>query len=447
MRAALAAVKIVESEKKRLNNRIRTATNGAVAMCTATGQIRDWLISKGLEVPSVAKADVTEMLTRDLPQDCREVLLLRQEAAKTSTAKLQAMIKGASAGGRMRGLFQFHGAGTGRWAGRRVQLQNLPRPKLKQDEIDEAFEMLSLPNAAELITKKQGSPLSVISDCVRGFLRARPGFKFIAADFSAIEARVLAWLAGEERVLDIFRTTGKIYEHAAAGIYQKPMSEITKDERQIGKVAVLALGYGGGKGAFKTMARGYGVDVGDEQADNIKNAWRAANPHIVRYWYELNDAAMLAFVSPGKHAAGHPGRQVTFLKNGSFLWCRLPSGRVLCYPYPKIESVETPWGEMKDALTYMSVNSVTKNWERTKTYGGKLAENITQAVSADLLREAMFRLEEKNYPIVMHIHDEVVCEVKSGNIKEVEEILAEAPTWAKDLPMAAEGWEGLRFRK
>lgn len=448
MRAAQLAVEIVESEKTRLNNRIRKVTGNAVAMCTAVGQLSDWLKFKGLDVPSVAKADVTEMLSQDLPAECREALLLRQEAAKTSTAKLQAMINGASAGGRMRGLFQYHGASTGRWAGRRVQLQNLPRPSMKQDDIEEAFQMLELPDAAELIRDKFGSPLSVVSDCVRGFLRARPGYKFIAADFSAIEARVLAWLANEEKVLDVFRSTGKIYEHAAAGIYGKPIDEITKDERQIGKVAVLALGYGGGVGAFQTLARGYNVEIADAQADSIKIAWRAANLNIVNYWAELNTAAVSATLYPGKkYLAGIPGRQIAFIKNGSFLWCRLPSGRVNCYPYPKIQDTETPWGETRATLTYMSVDSYTKKWSRTKTYGGKLAENITQAVSADLIREAMFRLEESNFPIVMHVHDEVVCEVKLGDAKTVEHILSEVPEWATGLPIEASGWEGLRFRK
>ncbi|MBK7366162.1 MAG: hypothetical protein IPI97_14690 [Nitrosomonas sp.] len=309
---------------------------------------------------------------------------------------------------------------------------------------------MKLPELIETVDMFYGPPLTVVSDCLRGFLRAAPYHKFIAADFSAIEARVLAWLAGEERVLEVFRGHGKIYEAEAAGIYRVNIKDVTKAQRQIGKVAVLALGFGGGVGAFQSMAKNYGVKVPDVQADEIKKAWRLNNPNIVKYWYGLEDAAKQAILRPGaKFYAGHKDRQVCYLFKGSFLWCKLPSGRVICYPYPKIEAKETPWGEMKDTITYVSEDSVTRVWDRQKTYGGSLSENVTQAVSSCLLREAMLRLEEKNYPIVMHVHDEIVCEVPEdfGSVSEMEQIMSEVPAWAKGLPISAEGWEGQRFRK
>lgn len=450
IQSAKFANEIVAYETERMDLEIRQVTKGAVSMTTATGQLTDWLKSRGLEVPSVAKADVLELLGKEIPDDCKKALLLRQEAAKTSTAKLESMVRGASSGRRIRGLFQYHGASTGRWAGRRVQLQNLPRPKISQEQISQAFETINcgLPVSmkAASIRANIGSPMSVLSDCVRSFLKAKDGFDFIGCDFSAIEARVLAWLANEEKVLNIFRGEGKIYEHAASGIYRVPIETITKDQRQIGKVAVLALGYGGGKGAFTTMAKGYGVNVGDEQAEAIKTAWRLANPNIVLFWSLLEDAAIYAVRNPGKKFTAN---SITFLKNGSFLWCRLPSGRTLCYAYPQIDLVDTPWGDTREGLTYMGVDSFSKKWQRIKTYGGKLSENVTQAVARDILSDSLPRLEAKNYTVVMHVHDEVVCEVPKqfGSVEEVEQILSTNPPWARGLPLAAEGWRFERYTK
>jgi DNA polymerase len=320
---------------------------------------------------------------------------------------------------------------------------------------EKGFGMEKAGNIADLVSEIDmlyGPPLTVISHCLRGFLIASPGHDLIAADFSAIEARVIAWLAGEEKVLAIFRTHGKIYEHAAAEIYKVPMSEITKDDprRQIGKTAVLALGYQGGKGAFQVMAKSFGIKVTDKEADNIKTAWRQAHPHIVQYWYDLEKAAISAVLHSGKtFTAGAQGRAVQFKMSGSFLWCKLPSGRVLCYPYPKVQEFETPWGAMKDGLTYMGVTSLTNKWERQKTYGGSLAENVTQAVARDLLANSMLCLDQKGYSIVLHVHDEIVIEAPTGSVdlKTVLATMEAPPVWAKDLPLAAAGWLGKRFRK
>lgn len=312
---------------------------------------------------------------------------------------------------------------------------------------------MTLLSARETIDMLYGAPLSVISDCLRGFIVAKSGHTFYAADFSAIEARVLAWLAGEEKVLEVFRTHGKIYEAAAADIYGVFMEDVTKEQRQIGKVAVLALGYQGGVGAFQQMAKAYNVKVSNAAADEIKFAWREKHKRIVQYWYNLESTAIAAVQNPGrKFKAGAPGRECTYLKNGSFLWCQLPSNRALCYPYPKIELIETPWGQEKEGLTYMSEGSQSRKWERQKAYGGLLAENNTQAVARDVLAEAMLRVEAAGYPIVLHVHDEIVAEVEddifsSASLKEFENLMAQVPAWAEGLPISVEGWEGKRFRK
>lgn len=456
------AMKLVESHKEKLNKEMLKITEGVVGSCTEVQLLVKWIRSQGVEMPGVAKADVLDALSDpNLPWRVRAALDIRKEAAKSSTAKLAAMRARADKDGIIRNAHQYHGAATGRWAGRGIQVQNLPRPRpgIGSKQVEGIIQHFDQPDYLDVM---YGPVLDAVADSVRGMIVPRPGHHLIACDFSAVEARVLAWLAGEQSVLEVFKSHGKIYEHAAAQIYKKPIAEIVKDERQIGKVASLALGYGGGKGAFQTMARGYQVKVSDQLAEEIKTAWRNANPHIVRYWYALESAAIEALRVPHVVKAGPKGREVAYRKNGSFLWCRLPSGRVLCYPYPEIRQIETPWGEPKDALTYMASIADTKGkvlpdpnasgkWQRVSTYGGSLAENVTQAVARDLLADAMLRLDGYGYQTVMHVHDEVVIEVREDapddTLGVIEKLMAQVPSWAEGLPLAAEGWRGTRYRK
>lgn len=462
------ALRLVDVEKERLNQAMLQVTGGVVGSCTEVQLLVKWIRSQGVDMKGVAKAEVLDTLDGDLPANVRTALELRKEAAKSSTAKLAAMKERASVDGRVRGIHQFHGASTGRWAGRGIQVQNFPRPrKLSKDDdqqakcVDEICDLIAKGDR-EGLDIFYGPVMDALADGLRGMLIAPPGKDLIAVDFNQVEARVLAWLAGEESVLEVFRTHGRIYEHAAADIYGCDIHDVTKEQRQIGKVAVLALGYGGGVGAFQSMAKNYFIKVPDPQADEIKQAWRLAHPKIVNYWYDVERAAIAAVREGGKQAAGAPGREVVFKKSGSFLWCRLPSGRVLCYPYPEMRVVTTPWGEEKDALTYMTVVSNPKakiiedpnsngTWKRISTYGGSLAENVTQAAARDLLAEAMKRLDAAGFEIVMHVHDELVVEVDEasdeGTLKRVEEIMAEVPSWATGLPLAAEGWRGKKYRK
>lgn len=485
--AIKAAIRIVEQEKERLMREMQDVTGNKVATCTAVQQIKTFLINNGVpNVESLAKADVVELLDQPtLPKVCRTVLELRKEAGKSSTAKLESMLLGASSSdNRLRGMFQYSGANTRRWAGRRVQLQNFPRPKIDAAVIDKIISNLDDLSPADIDTFF-GPPMDVISNCLRGFLIASPGNQLLTCDYSSIEARVIAWLAGEEGALEIFRTHGKIYEYAAAAIFDKDPSDITDKERQVGKVAVLALGYGGGVGAFRTMAKGYNVDLqpalsalsalwaratGEQRqwvessyldnhkryegithdeyiaSDLTKTFWRLANPAIVKLWAELERNALAAVKEPGEKFGSHG---IYYKSKGSFLWCQLPSGGVLCYPYPQVGQVKTPWGQTKTGLTYMSEDGQSKKWLRFKTYGGSLAENVTQAVARDLLADALLRLEAKGYPVVAHVHDEIVCERKSGegSVSEMAEIMSEVPDWAKGLPIKAAGWQGKRYRK
>lgn len=458
-KTAQAALKVVQCEQEFLAARIRLLSSGAISVPSAVAQIKEWMRGRGVDTSSIAKADVVDLLSQQsLPSDVREVLTIRQEAGKSSTAKLQAMLDACSSDGRLRGMFQYHAAGTGRWGGRRVQLQNLPRPKLSQGEIEGVIDWLNrMPTdkARENIDIFYGPPLQVISDCLRAMLCAAPGHVLTAADYANIEGRVLAWLAGEEWKLGAFReydagTGPDLYKLAYGRAFNIAPAAVDKDQRQVGKVMELALGYQGGVVAFQTMGKGYGVKVTDVQAEMFRDRWREAHSAVTRLWYDLEDAALSAMLNSGFSVhVNKPNCTISFRKKGSFLWCKLPSGRNLCYPYPRVESIVTPWGAEKEAVTYMGVNSVTKKWERQKTYGGFWAENITQAVARDILAEAIVRLERNEIPVVLHCHDEAVAETATSavNLKAFEEIMAERPAWAHGLPIAVEGWTGERYRK
>lgn len=508
-RSVHAAIDLARVETDRLGAEIREVTAGVVGYPTEVAKIKTWVKTQGVAVDGLAKQDVVDLLNKDgLPENVKRVLTIRQEAGKTSTAKLRPMIDAASADGRLRGMFQYHGAATGRWAGRRVQLQNLPRQKMKQKYIEDVIAAMHRPDAVRYVSTLYGPPMTLVSECLRGMLTAAPGHELIAADFANIEGRVLAWLAGEEWKLDAFREydAGRgpdLYLVAASRIYHRPVAEFNKDspERQIGKVAELACGYQGGVGAFQQMAKTYGVKVKDGEADEIKTAWRDAHPATKAYWYALEAAAIDAVQNPGTiFAAGPPGRECKYVVRGSFLWCRLPSGRVLCYPYPaawraswvsfsdkRSKSVTgrdayavearaheiavergvtiTHIAETRPLLTYMTVvdsnaRKTTEvledpanggDWWRVGTYGGSLSENNTQAVSRDVFVFAMENVEAASFPVVMHSHDELVSEVMASappdTLSRMESVMLRVPPWASGLPIAVAGWRGVRYRK
>lgn len=309
--------------------------------------------------------------------------------------------------------------------------------------------------AAAKIDIFHGAPMSMLSDALRGFCVPAKGKRYIAGDFSNIEGRVLAWLAGEEWVLKAFRDFdlgigADMYVLGYSRSFGVPIDKVDDDKRQVGKVQELSLGFQGAVGAFQNMAKNMNVFLPDAQVKTIVENWRASRPATVSYWAQLESAATGAILDVGrKFTAGAKGREVTFLVRGSFLFCQLPSKRVLCYPYPKIEEVQKPWGDYLPSVTYCYVDSISNKWLRGSTYGGSLAENVTQATARDILTEAMLRVEERGYPISMHVHDEIVSEVPEnfGSVKEFEKIMSVVPEWATGLPIAVKGWEGKRYRK
>lgn len=469
-----ACLDVIDEVRLQLHRRMAEITNQAVKKTDQTAALRKWLADKmDVEaVESVAKGVIEEYLGQELPGDrfdrsgrlvaageVRQALMVRQAAAKASAAKIDALLQGRSRNGRAHDLFQWHAASTGRWAGRRFQPHNLPRPAIGKKSIALAIDLIRQHRDPKILDEVFGEDqaLTIVSALVRSLVVASPGKKLYCGDFSNIEGRGLAWEAGEDAKLEVFRLNDQKlgpdpYLVAAAAIYGVPVSALNKDspERQVGKVAELALGYQGGIGAFHAMAGAYGVVLPDWKIDEAKVAWRTAHPKTVAYWKNVERAAVDAVLHPGRW---FEVETVAFIRSGSFLFLELPSGRRLVYPYPRYEAVQTPWGE-RNAVTFMGtdtrVKSATKGkWTRLSTYGGKLVENITQAVARDVLRDAMFRLEDAGYEIVMHVHDEIVCEVDEdfGSLKEFEAIMAEVPKWAKGFPIKVEGWEGTRYRK
>lgn len=455
------AMAVVTLEAERLNGAMWEATDGAVGAASEVVALTQWLKDHGAAIEGVAKADVLDALNdEDLPELCRRPLEIRREAGKTSTAKLRTLLNVVSPDHRARGLLQYHAAGTGRWGGRRFQPQNLPRPSIDHHTVESAIALLHRQTPqewADYCNMFVGPPLTVISDCLRGMITAAPGHELLAADFANIEGRVLAWLSGELWKLRAFEAYDRkegpdIYKLSYSKAFRIPVAEVTKDQRQVGKVQELALGYQGGVGAFQTMARGYGVKVSNARADEVKVAWREAHPSVVRFWYALENAAMDAVRRPGLKTWILPpnGQRIQYVVKGSFLFCMLPSGRVLTYPYPKLQPTTTPWGEEKEQLHYMSVDGKTRKWGPTHTYGGKLAENVTQAVSRDILAEAICRVEEQGYPVVLHVHDEIVSEVplaRNCYLDLFSAYVQQVPRWATGLPIAVEAWRGFRYRK
>lgn len=420
-------------------------------------------------------------------QRYRQLLEIRQQLGKSSTAKYQPMLNMLRRDGRVGGVFLYHGAGTGRWSGKGIQPQNLPSRGLpiKADEVPVAIEAAQA-GCLDLCYKH---PMEVASACIRGMLWAAPAHRFLCADYNAIEGRVLAWVAQDPEGLDPYFEGKDPYKVVASWMFDKPYDQVTKDERTAGKPGDLGLGYGGGIGAFNKMAQVYRVDYDklahamipkatDEErikakesattwlcnhpgemqfdhavaADLAKQKWRGKRGATVSFWRGVEDAAIQAVEEPGvvfKYLG------VAFKCDGRFLKLRLPSKRLLYYCDPSIEMRRMPWKDKsgapveKPVVCFMGVHSMTKKWGKASLYGGLITENICQAIARDILAEAILRLEAAGYPVVLHVHDEIVCEVPwgYGSLQELTDIMCSLPSWASGLPLKANGWEGQRYKK
>ncbi len=423
---------LADTSKDEIDSEIRRLTNGEVQAATQGASLVAWLRKYGITTKSVDKQSVAKMLTLDIHPVIKRVLELRQDGAKSSTAKLDAMEHAAGADDRMRGLLVYHGAATGRWSGKLVQPQNFPRPAKKQDEI---YEIIGKLKAGEDVSS-HGPGTLIASDLLRSMIIAKPGHRLLFADYSAIEARVLAWMAGQDQLVTTFSEGGDVYKEMAKDIYNKPVDKITGGERQVGKMAILGCGYGMGGKRFAEQCAVMGIDVDPDEAARIVKVYRESNDKISGYWSKV-EREFLDLC----HSAIDAGEKI--------VRAPLPSGRSLTYHNPRIIQRETPWGEMRDTAEVDTLNSVTRQWTSQVIWGGLLTENYVQATARDLMAGAMMRLELQGYYVIMSVHDEIICEVPDnhGTLAEMIEIMTAVPDWATGCPVAAEGKESVRYEK
>ena len=413
----------------------------------SVSQLKEWIQkTTGIKPDTLRKGDLDELESRfRWSKKVSRMFALRRELGKTSNKKYGAMLSCVCADGRIHGLLQFCGAArTGRWAGRLVQVQNLPQNHL--DSLDDARRLVKDGDYEEF-AMSYASVSSTLSELIRTSFVAAPGHTFHVCDFSAIEARVIAWYAGEKWVLDVFRTHGKIYEATASQMYHVPIEEITKMDprRQKGKIATLALGYGGGISALEAMG-GKRIGLSEDEMKEIVKMWRRSNPNIVRFWETVERCAVRAIRDKSEQPI-LANRGLEFSYRWGMLLVTLPSGRTICYPRARI-GTESDWRGEHDIIEYEGLNQTTKKWESIRTYGGKLVENIVQATARDILGMVILKAEERGFPIVFHIHDEIIVEASpEQTLEQIEAIFSEPLPWCRDLPLKGAGYSTQYYLK
>lgn len=435
---AEAAIAVDEAFREEHTTELRKLTN--LDNPNSVAQLKEWLEGVGIFADSLNKATVADLRTSVPDPTTRRVLELRQLLGKTSTKKYEAMTLSACEDNRVRGLLQYYGAGrTGRWAGRLVQVQNLPQNHL--DDIGLVRELVRDRDLETLEMLFDNVP-DVLSQLIRTAFIAKPGHTFLVSDYAAIEARVIAYLAGEKWRMDDFAQGGDIYCSSASQMFKVPVVKHGENGhlRQKGKIAELACGYGGGVGALKA----FGADkmgLTEEEMQDIVTQWRQASPTIPRFWRDTENAARRALENPGRTFTLPCG--VKYMRDADALRCRLPSGRILSYWDARIEDYKD-----RASIVFMGQNQTTRKWEKTETWGGKLVENIVQAYARDCLAVALLRLDEAGYKITFHVHDEIIAEAPDGSRwEDMAEIMGRPIDWAPGLLLRGDGYDTKFYMK
>lgn len=430
------ALVIIDSHSENMNKRVVTLTNGFIDTTGSRARAMTWCASQNYPIASYDKAAINAALQDDkCPENVKEFLGIRQSLSRSSTKKYQTMLDCIGQDGRVHGSLMYHGASTGRWSGRHINAQNLPRPTIA--DVDACIAQIRSQDPDKI----DGEPMECLASCLRSMLTASDGNRLIVSDYASIEARALAWLADHEDVLQTFRSGKDIYKATASSLFQTPYDRINSDQRFVGKVATLALGYQGGVRAFQKMSEAYGTEVTEDQALKIRNDWRDANSAIVKLWVDTEKAAKNAISYAGKAFTAAKG---TFRMVAGDLLFKLPSSRIISFPKAQLRQ-----GNSSNEIIYEGMNNLTHRWGEIKGYGGTLVQSINQAVARDILAEAILRCEAAKYPVVLHVHDEIVADVPKGHgsLAEFEKLMCVLPQWAEGMPVEAEGYESNRYRK
>lgn len=429
-----------ETNKTAINREISSLTGGYTANQPA--KLIEWLGGRGIVVEDLTAETVTKLLQRsNITDEVRRVLELRQQGSMTSVAKYEKMLE-VQVGGRIRNTLVYHGASTGRFASRGgLNLQNIARPSLSDDQIEEAI--------GRVLVRGEGGTMEELSSLVRSAIKAPDGHTFVDVDFSSIENRVASWIAGQNDKVELFRQGLDEYKtFASTALYNVPYDEVTKDMRQISKSAVLGCMFGQGAKGLVEYADGMGVKLSLGESEKAVKAYRNAYAKVKNAWYDFEAQAIMAIKNPGE---AFKSGKVAFKVAKGALWMQLPSGRLICWQAPDVEDQLTPWGARKLGVVVRNQNTFTRKWGRNKLIGSSIFQSAVQGTARDMLTEAMLRLDEMGYNVINSIHDEILLIVPEQDgapaLERVVETMTKPPQWASEFPLAAEGWVGQRYRK